>query len=171
MADMWKKTFNIINHQSCVNHSEITPGSHKSLSVWRCLNELDIGTFFHLFCFGLGWVGLGWVGLGWVGLGLGYWDFLCNRVLAVLDLICRPGWPRTHRDLPLISVLGLKTCTTLLSFDCSNFIKIPAEADLCMSSKPAIYIASSRPARAIEGDSASRSKQQLQSCRFAGSVT
>ncbi|GAB1297353.1 Collectin-11 [Apodemus speciosus] len=26
---------------------------------------------------------------------------LCTRVLAVLDLFCRPGWPQTHRDMPL----------------------------------------------------------------------
>jgi hypothetical protein len=40
---------------------------------------------------------------------------LCSRALAVLDSICRPDWPRIHRD-PSASaslVLGLKVCTTM----------------------------------------------------------
>lgn len=38
--------------------------------------------------------------------------FLCVRLLAVLDLLCTSGWPRTHR-YPPASVLGLKTCATM----------------------------------------------------------
>jgi hypothetical protein len=37
--------------------------------------------------------------------------FLCNRALAVLESICRLGWPQTHRYLPASasSVLGFKS--------------------------------------------------------------
>ena len=30
--------------------------------------------------------------------------FLCvNRALVIWDLLCGPGWPRTHRDLPVFA--------------------------------------------------------------------
>ena len=33
---------------------------------------------------------------------------LCNRALAVLDSICRPGWPETQRDLPAFAFQVLR---------------------------------------------------------------
>ena len=45
-------------------------------------------------------------------MGFGFFKirFLCIRTMAVLDLLCRLGYSRTHRDLPASAsqVLGLK---------------------------------------------------------------
>jgi hypothetical protein len=40
--------------------------------------------------------------------------FLCIIILAVLDSVCRTGYPPTHRDPPASTskVLGLKVCAT-----------------------------------------------------------
>ena len=40
--------------------------------------------------------------------------FLCVIALGVLDLLCRPGWPRAHRDPPASASqeLGLKAPAT-----------------------------------------------------------
>ena len=45
--------------------------------------------------------------------------FLCVA-LAVLDSLCRPGWPWTHRDRPASAsqVLELKSCTNMPAFSC-----------------------------------------------------
>jgi hypothetical protein len=51
--------------------------------------------------------------------------FLCVAVLWLSwNSLCRPGWSRTHRDLPASAslVLGLKTCTTTAQLRNVTFI-------------------------------------------------
>ena len=44
--------------------------------------------------------------------------------LAVLELLCRSGWPQTHIDLPASSsqVLGLKECASNTDFDVARLL-------------------------------------------------
>ena len=66
-----------------------------------------------LFCC---WVGFFWQGVSfWVFIFLVFQDRVslcspCYPGCPWLSLLCRPGWPRTHRDpsVPASQVLGLK---------------------------------------------------------------
>ena len=44
--------------------------------------------------------------------GVSRWVSLCNRALAVLNLLCRPGWPQMPL-VPAYRVMGSKVCTTM----------------------------------------------------------